>query len=113
MENKFFLNSQMISPLCDAHKIKDLERFQHSRETKLSQCTFVSNKFQLDEVTGDEILRISAFGLYKCFINNKNVTKDILTPGWVNYADRLPYQTYNISKLLDFVLMLLDLIFSQ
>ena len=36
----------------------------------------------------------------KCFINNINVTEDILTPGWVNYLDRLPYQTYNISSLL-------------
>ena len=31
----------------------------------------------------------------------KNITNDILTPGWVNYDDRLPYQTYNVSPFIN------------
>ena len=101
MSIKYFKDSQMISPLSDKHKVIEKERYHHKRYEELSQCSFVKNEFVINEITGSEVIRISAFGLYKCFINNKCITEDILTPGWVNYADRLPYQTYNISNLLE------------
>ena len=101
MSMKYFKDSQMISPLSDKHKVIEKERYHHKRYEELSQCSFVKNEFVINEISGSEVIRISAFGLYKCFINNKCITEDILTPGWVNYADRLPYQTYNISNLLE------------
>tara|TARA_B100000963_G_scaffold14809_2_gene11362 strand:+ start:2887 stop:5415 length:2529 start_codon:yes stop_codon:yes gene_type:complete len=100
MSTKFFNNSEMISPLSDQYSVIEKEKHYHSRNEQLSQCSFVSNEFVVEDITGKEEIRISALGLYKCFINNKCISEDVLTPGWVNYNDRLPYQTYNISSLL-------------
>ena len=47
-----------------------------------------------------EILRISALGLYRAFINGVRVGNDLLTPGWTSYDKRLSYQTYEVGPLL-------------
>ncbi len=91
----------MISPLSDPYKVNEETKYHHSKEEQLTQCPFLSDVFSVDEITENEQLRISAYGLYKCFINGKNITNDILTPGWVNYDDRLPYQTYNVSPFIN------------
>ena len=62
--------------------------------------SFIGKTFTLDRVGGDETLRISALGLYRCFINGKRVGNDLLTPGWTSYDVRLSYQTYAVSDLL-------------
>ena len=49
---------------------------------------------------GPATLRISALGLYRAFINGRRVGVDLLTPGWTSYWDRLSYQTYDVSGLL-------------
>jgi alpha-L-rhamnosidase len=63
-------------------------------------ASFVARSFTLDRVGGDELLRISALGLYRAFINGKRVGHDELTPGWTSYDVRLSYQTYNVADLL-------------
>lgn len=63
-------------------------------------ASFIGTTFSLDSIGGDETLRISALGLYRCFINGKRVGNDLLTPGWTSYDVRLSYQTYNVADLL-------------
>ncbi|WP_073053795.1 alpha-L-rhamnosidase [Kaistia soli] len=63
-------------------------------------ASFVAKEFVLERVRGDEVLRISALGLYRAFINGKRVGSDELTPGWTSYDVRLSYQTYKVSDLL-------------
>lgn len=63
-------------------------------------ASFVAKTFNLDTVSGAEILDITALGLYVCFINGKRVARDILTPGWTAYDARLSYQTYDVGSLL-------------
>ncbi|ODT66183.1 MAG: alpha-L-rhamnosidase [Pelagibacterium sp. SCN 63-23] len=63
-------------------------------------ASFLRKAFSLDAVAGDETLRISALGLYLCFINGKRVGRDVLTPGWTSYDKRLSYQTYAVAPLL-------------
>jgi alpha-L-rhamnosidase len=63
-------------------------------------ASFVSKRFNLDRITGGETLRISALGLYRCFINGERVGNDLLTPGWTTYDKRLSYQTYAVGDLL-------------
>jgi len=62
--------------------------------------SFVATDFVLDRVNGDELLRISALGLYRAFINGQRVGNDQLTPGWTSYDVRLSYQTYEVGQLL-------------
>lgn len=56
--------------------------------------------FTVSQIAGNEILRISALGLYRAFINGRRVGTDVLTPGWTNYDIRLSFQTYDIADLL-------------
>ncbi|MEO8883575.1 MAG: family 78 glycoside hydrolase catalytic domain, partial [Devosia sp.] len=61
-------------------------------------ASFVRKSFDLSAVGGHEQLRISALGLYRCFINGQRVGDDLLTPGWTCYDARLSYQTYDVGK---------------
>ena len=45
-------------------------------------------------------ISITATGVYEAFINGKRVGNFIMAPGWTNYAKRLQFQTYDITKLL-------------
>lgn len=63
-------------------------------------ASFLRKSFSLNGLAGNEVLRISALGLYICFINGQRVGHDILTPGWTSYETRLSYQTYDVSSLL-------------
>ena len=64
------------------------------------QSCFLRRTFTLDSVAGDEILTISAQGLYRAFINGQRVGHDVMTPGWTCYDVRLSYQTYQVAELL-------------
>jgi alpha-L-rhamnosidase len=63
-----------------------------------TQASFLRKEFDLESVSGSELLHISALGLYRCFINGRRVGDDLLTPGWTCYDQRLPYQTYDIAS---------------
>lgn len=65
-----------------------------------NQSPYLYRKFHVAKDLTDCVLRISALGLYKCFLNGRRVGDDILTPGWTSYWDRLSFQTYEISNLL-------------
>lgn len=65
-----------------------------------TQASFLRKSFTVSASSGPSILRISALGLYRAFINGKRVGDDLLTPGWTSYWDRLSYQTYDVSDLL-------------
>ena len=54
----------------------------------------------MSEPSGAELLRISALGLYRAFINGARVGNDLLTPGWTSYDKRLSFQTYEVGSLL-------------
>ena len=63
-------------------------------------ASFVAREFSLDAVRGDEVLRISALGLYRAFINGRRVGDDLLTPGWTCYDKRIAFQSYPVADLL-------------
>jgi alpha-L-rhamnosidase len=82
----FQFTASMIGPSCDGGQS--------------TAGTFVSREFALDAVPAAVSLRISALGLYRAFINGKRVGSDLLTPGWTCYDDRIAYQTYDVTALL-------------
>ena len=78
--------AQMIAPLSDAGQG--------------TPASFVAKDLTLATVPADATLRISAMGLYICFINGTRVGHDLLTPGWTCYDDRIAFQTYPVARLL-------------
>ena len=43
---------------------------------------------------------VTALGSYRFFLNGKRVGDDVLTPDFVDYAKRVPYQTYDVTALI-------------
>ena len=43
---------------------------------------------------------VTAHGLYEMHINGRRVGQELFTPGWTSYNNRLQYQTYDITRLL-------------
>lgn len=62
--------------------------------------SFVCTEFSIDTVVGTETLIVTAWGLYRAFINGQRVGADVLTPGWTNYDARLAFQEYSVANLL-------------
>ena len=46
-------------------------------------------------------LQMSALGVYKAYINGQSVADDYLSPGWVDYAKKLPLVSYDVTALVD------------
>jgi alpha-L-rhamnosidase len=82
----FSAKARMIAPACDAGQG--------------TAGTFVSREFSVGDVSSPVRLNISALGLYRAFINGKRVGDDLLTPGWTCYDDRIAFQSYDVSALL-------------
>lgn len=77
---------QMIAPDCDGGQG--------------TRASFVAQDFAIAAVTGDEVLHITAQGLYEAHINGQRVGDDLLTPGWTVYDDRIAFQSYPVAALL-------------
>lgn len=43
----------------------------------------------------------TALGVYEARLNGKDVTPDVLSPGWTEYSKRVYHQTYDVTALLD------------
>lgn len=43
---------------------------------------------------------VTARGSYRLHLNGKRVGRDILTPDWTDYRKRIPYQIYDVTKML-------------
>lgn len=43
---------------------------------------------------------VTSLGLYQLFLNGKKVSTDLFTPGWTSYKNRIQYQTYDVTSML-------------
>ncbi|MHB1630168.1 MAG: family 78 glycoside hydrolase catalytic domain, partial [Bacilli bacterium] len=62
-------------------------------------CPLFRREFSLLHTPARAILRVTALGLYHARINGKAVSDDVLAPGWTDYTKRIPYQTYDVTDL--------------
>ncbi len=44
---------------------------------------------------------VTSLGLYQLFINGKKVGDELFTPGWTSYNNRLQYQTYDVTGMIE------------
>jgi alpha-L-rhamnosidase len=60
--------------------------------------------FRKDFSTGKKIksarVYVTSLGLYQLFLNGKKVGTDLFTPGWTSYKNRLQYQTYDVTSII-------------
>ena len=43
---------------------------------------------------------ITSLGLYQLFLNGKKVSTDLFAPGWTSYKNRIQYQTYDVTSMI-------------
>lgn len=57
--------------------------------------------FSLPKKVKDAALTISALGVYKAELNGRQVGHFIMAPGWTSYRNRLQYQVYDVTEMLE------------
>lgn len=61
---------------------------------------YLRKTFTLSGEVKSARLYITALGLYECSINGQPVGDDVFTPGWTDYHQRVQYQVYDVTSLL-------------
>ena len=69
-------------------------------DTEQAGIAFV-RAFDAKKTVKKATLSVSAIGLYAAYINQKRVGNAVLAPGWTIYNERVQYQTYDVTALLD------------
>ena len=61
---------------------------------------YYRNEFSTSKKVSSARLYASAKGLYEMYINGKKVGDQLFTPGWTSYKNRIQYQTYDVTNML-------------
>ena len=67
----------------------------------LNPAPYLRRAFNVDQPVVSARLYVTALGLYEARLNGRRVGDAFLTPGWTDYAHRIPYQTYDVTGLLN------------
>ena len=62
---------------------------------------YFRKEFNLDKKVKKAKAYASSIGLYELFINGKRAGNEYLTPGWTSYKNRIQYQVYNVTNLVN------------
>ncbi|KAK6359640.1 hypothetical protein TWF696_000784 [Orbilia brochopaga] len=73
----------------------DLENWEKSKPV-----TLLRNTYNLKSTPWAARIHATAFGIYKILINGKQVGDSIMEPQWTEYKERVLYQTYDVTNLL-------------
>lgn len=69
--------------------------------TKSPPSPMFRNEFELDGEVESARAYVTSHGVYEMEINGEKVGDQILAPGWTSYHNRLQYQIYDITDLLN------------
>lgn len=62
-------------------------------------CQYLRKEFTLAKKVQSARLYVTSLGLYQVFLNGKKVSTDLFTPGWTSYKNRIQYQTYDVTSM--------------
>ncbi len=68
---------------------------------EIEACYIFSKHFNAEKAVKSAILTISAMGMYRAYINEKQIGDELYTPGWTEYHKRTQYQTYDITEMIN------------
>ena len=70
------------------------------RKFLMHRPQYLRKGFELSSDIASARLYITAKGVFDVHLNGKNVSDDVLTPGWTPYNKRIETLTYNVTELL-------------
>jgi alpha-L-rhamnosidase len=66
----------------------------------LAPVPYLRREFDVADGLISARLYVTARGLYEARLNGRRVGDAVLTPGWTDYAVRIPYQAYDVTSML-------------
>ena len=66
----------------------------------LNPAPYLRRDFVVSQPVASARLYVTALGLYEARLNGDRVGDAVLAPGWTDYAQRVAYQTYDVTGLL-------------
>ncbi len=76
-------------------------RYGEEKDNLVSRPSqYFRKEFSLTKKIKSARVYVTALGLYELHLNGKKVGKDLFTPGWTSYKNRIQYQTYDVTSLL-------------
>ncbi|MCQ6562843.1 alpha-L-rhamnosidase [Paenibacillus mendelii] len=90
------------------HAPVQIGRFGHEEWARYKRIVYPVNKgygpnprfgksFKVRSGVSQARLYISSLGIYQCQLNDEPVSRDAFAPGWTDYRNRIPYQTYDVT----------------
>ncbi len=61
---------------------------------------YLRKPFAVSSAVQSARLYVTALGLYECSINGQIVGEDVFAPGWTDYRQRVQYQVYDVTALI-------------
>ncbi|MBN2858770.1 MAG: family 78 glycoside hydrolase catalytic domain [Sphaerochaetaceae bacterium] len=94
---------KMIGGLKDPDVLKDyFITAEQAEDIRKARGTYLRKEFTVDKKKiASAIIYSSAQGNYQLMLNGRRVSTDELAPGWTSYDERLLYQSYDVSELLN------------
>ncbi len=75
------------------------QHYQLNQFHDLAPAPYLRRDFTLRKSVRHATIYATALGDYELRLNGQRVGHDYLTPGWTEYAHRVPYQAYDVSSL--------------
>ena len=73
---------------------------ESEKEMKGSKpCHYLRKEFSTAKKIQSARVYVTSLGLYQLFLNGKKVSTDLFTPGWTSYKNRIQYQTYDVTSM--------------
>jgi len=63
-------------------------------------CQYFRKDFTAVKKVKSARVYVTSLGLYQLFLNGKKVSTDLFTPGWTSYKNRIQYQTYDVTSVI-------------
>lgn len=61
---------------------------------------YFRTEFSVDRQIARATLYASSLGVFKAYLNGKEVEGDRMSPGYTDYRRRIPYETYDVTSLM-------------
>lgn len=81
-------------------KAKWIEPVQDTSEQYIP-ALYIRKEVSLGKKVAKARAYVTSHGLYNFFINGEKIGDQVLTPGWTSYKNRLQYQVYDVTSMLN------------
>ncbi|MDL2250355.1 alpha-L-rhamnosidase [Lachnospiraceae bacterium PF1-21] len=73
----------------------------HTIPVEETMCPVFVKDFDIEKKVREARLYVTCCGVYEAVINEKRVGDVFMAPGWTSYHNRIQYQTYDITEMLE------------